>query len=640
MKNQYKILVCFLLISNSLFLGAQESRKLQKADAKYNQFEYIDATEIYEEVANSGFESKELFTKLGNSFYFNSKYTKAAKWYAELYRFTQGNVESKSLLRYSQSLKAIGKVKESEKIYNIFLKQYPILSEDFLTASDYLEIIEKNSNRYDIETLDINSKWIDFGSFVQGDTLYFSSTRNHRKSIRKIDTWTNQPFLDIYKTYKKEDASYSNPVAIKGGINSYYHESTPVITKDGKTMYFTRSNNRKTAKKDKKGHSQLKIYRARKGKDNNWGEVENLTINGDNYSNAHPVLSPNEKHLFFVSNRPSSLGQTDIYYVDIFEDEQLGQPTNLGTKVNTKGRESFPFVSQNNELYFSSDGHYGLGGYDIFYLDLKSQEPQLLNVGKPINGPGDDYAFTINSITKKGYYSSNRSFVDDIYGFTETEPIQNLLIAELTGLVTDKETKESIANSIVTIRDQNNNVVKVVETDGEGKFLTKINRYKSYFVRAEKKKYLPEEVLFVKKSEKEVHIELLKKVDPEVIKGADIAKILNVVIYFDFDKSAIREDAKVELEKVIAVLNKYPDIQIDLNSHTDSKGEADYNMRLSNRRAVSTMNYIVGRGVSKERLKAKGFGETKLTNGCIDTIKCSEEEHQKNRRTEFIIVKK
>ena len=640
MKNRVPLILVAVFALSTLFAYGQ-NKKLKKANEKYNQFEYIDATEIYLQVAESGFTSEELLRRLSNGLFFNSKYKEAESWFKKLYDLKNGKIESKELLRYAQSLRSNGKEEEAKRVYNEFLKTSAVNEDGFLSAADYLEIIEENSNRYEINDLDINSKYIDFGTHYRNDTIYFSSTRGTRRSIGRIDTWTNQPFLDIYYSLlDAENTAYTKPKLLKGDVNSKHHESTPVVTKDGKTMYFTRSNSTPLYDKEKNPIAHLKIYRATINEKGKWGNIEDLSINGEHFSNAHPVLNPQEDKLYFVSNRPEGMGETDIYSVDIFKSGRLGEPKNLGSKVNTKGRESFPFISRNYELYFSSDGHFGLGGYDVFYIDLLSESKQLINLGKPINGENDDYGFSIDVVTKRGYFTSNRTQIDNVYDLIETKPIQDLLEMKISGTVRDKQTDELLANSKVTVRNKNNKIVQILQTNAEGAFSASVNRYESYIIRAEKQDYNPDDV-FVEKKQKDVNIDLkLDKNRQKVEEGIDIASILNIVIYFDFDKSNIREDAKVELEKMVAVLTRYPGIKVDLKAHTDSKGEDSYNQKLSQRRAEASMQYLIERGILKDRLTAKGYGESQLKNECSNTVKCTEEEHQLNRRTEFIVVKK
>lgn len=634
MKKKYLILL-FVITFIGVSVQAQEKR-IAEANKEYDNAAYIDASKIYLKVIESGFKSAEILLKLGNTYYFNANYAAAVKWYDELYQLNVNDKDKSYLLRYSQSLKAVGDTKQAEKIYNEFLKLSTLLNDDFRDTKDYLDIIEMNSNRYVLDTLNVNSKHLDYGTFYRNDTLYFSSSRNNRTSIGRVDAWNNDRFLDIYTTaFDPETNTYARPKSVKGDVNSKYHESSAIVTKDGKTMYFTRSNTTfLTGEKQEITH--LKIYRATKVK-NKWTNIEDLTINGDNYSTAHPVLSPDEKTLFYVSDMPGSYGKTDIYSVDVLDDGGLGRPKNLGTKINTKGRESFPFVTSDYELYFSSDGHFGLGGYDVFYFDLLSKHQQLINVGEPINSANDDFAFSINNTTKQGFVSSNRSGVDNIYTLLETKPIKDIIEFNLTGFVTDLKTKELLENATITVTDRNGKVQAITATNAEGKFEVKINRFKSNIVKAEKVVYTPSNKFIPVEENKNVAHLQLEKNEIEIKDGIDLAKDLNITIYYDFDKANIRKDAAVELEKIVAVLKEHTEINLTVNSHTDRIGKASYNLKLSERRAQKAIDYLVSKGIDRARLNGKGYGESNLLISCKYPKKCSEEEHQLNRRTEFIV---
>lgn len=622
---------------NALLINAQQE-DLEKANTKYEQLDYIDAIDSYLKIVATGYRSEILFTRLGNAYYFNSNYREASKWYHELYLLKKKDINSKLLLRYSQSLNAIDKRKESIDVYNQFLEKSLNKNANFLSANDYLNIIEENTNRYKITPLSINSKGIDFGAYSRENTFYFASTRNNKNVNRHIDSWSNLSFLDIYTSdFNTEIGDYQQPKLIKGDVNTKYHESTPVITKDGKTMYFTRSNN--TSKIKKNEHIKLKIYRATKIGDK-WTNVEDLSINSDTFSNAHPVLSLDGEKLYFVSNMPSSFGQTDIFYVDILKNGNLGKPQNLGSKVNTEGRESFPYITNNNELYFSSDGHFGLGGYDVFYINLFSKEKQLINVGKPINSSFDDYAFSINNITKKGFFSSNRDATDNIYSFLETQSIKELVETEIKGLVIDKDTKVPLKNSLVTIIDNLTEENIILKTNAKGEFLTAVNRIKSYKIEVSKNLY-SKEVQEVAKKQSNVYLHFkLSRVIPITKQGIDLALALEInKVYFDFDSSYLNKEAKDHLKKLLLFLNNHPKITITISAHTDSRGTEKYNIWLSRKRANRIKEYLIKEGVDHKRLSTVSNGELYLLNKCKKDITCSKLEHKLNRRTEFIINK-
>jgi len=630
------VLVLLFTFGNTM---AQEA-KLSKADKNFDNLSYIKSVDIYLKVAEKGYKSQELFQNLGDSYYFNSNYTDAAKWYDKLFNYTD-DVDPEYLLRYSQSLKSVGNQEESMRYYNLFLETFPD-SEHKLTAQDYLDKIEANSNRYDFETTSLNTNGVDFGGTIVNEKYFvFSSTRDTGTVFKRRHSWNNLPFMDLYQAEIKADNTFGEAVKLKGDVNTKYHETTATFTNDGKTMYFTRNNSTNTSKKD---IQRLKIYRATLV-DGEWENIEDLTINSNDFSTAHPILSTDNKTLYYVSNNPESLGATDIFKVDILEDNTLGTPVNLGNKINTAGRESFPYLTKDNALYFSSDGHFGLGGYDVFYVNLDKENEAPINLGTPINSAFDDVAYIINSETKKGYLSSNREGgmgYDDIYSFTENTPIDIFEVeVEITGVVTDKITSKPLPNSTISILDVDNTLVTTATTNNKGEYTVTVKGEKTHLVRAEQPKYNTQEVVVEVKDVPYKQDFALIINEQDIDLGTDLGPLLAIEnIYFDLSKSNIRPDAAIELQKVVELLNTYPKIKIDIRAHTDSRGSDSYNLKLSDRRAQSTRQYIVDNGIEASRVTAKGYGETRLVNSCKNGVKCSEEEHQDNRRSEFIIVEK
>lgn len=635
----------FFFMLGAMHIHAQNG-KVNKATKKYNQLDYIDATKVYLEVAESGFKSIELFKNLGDSYYFNSNYKEAAIWYKELFKLSE-TFDPIYLLRYSQSLKSNNENKEAALWFNKYAKK-KLANNEFKTAEDYLQIISQDSSRYTIKSTSINSEGIEFGAGLKDEEngiykkiVFATSYKGHNITSKTIiNKWSGQPFLDLYQVSINEDGIIGEPTKLKGDVNTKYHESSAVFTKDGKTMYFTRNNTTPNSKRSKKDLLHLKIYRAHliNGK---WTNIEDLSINGDNYSTAHPALNDKENKLYFTSDMSQTVGLTDLFMATINSDGSLEKPINLGKEINTIGRESFPFITKDNELYFSSDGHFGLGGYDVFYIKLKENGSfgSLLNVGRPINSQFDDFAFTIQN--HKGFVSSNRMGhgFDDIYTFIENKDITKY---QIYGVVIDKETKQPLSNASIKILDENNIELTKAYTNTKGYYQISINRSLSYIIKATKEHYKGEDkdIFSIENiKNKEFNFELTKnKIKLE--EGDDIAKPLNIIVYFDLDKYNIRQDAEVQLQKIIAVLKQHPSINLDIRSHTDSKASNDYNMSLSNRRNNATIQYIINGGIDPGRLTGKGYGETQLTNACANGIKCTEELHQANRRSEFIIIKK
>lgn len=636
-KNILALAVVVMCLSSTSEVYGQ-SNKIKKANEYFSKYSYMEAIEIYEAVAEKGFKSEELFQRLGDSYYMNGKYEESVKWYGELFdqNPAQANIYN---LRYSQSLKATGQKQLAKTYYDSFLSNIDQKSDDLISVDRYLEMIEQNSGRYTMNKLSLNSDGIDFGVGYKGnESIIFASSRDQGVLRDRRSSWDNQPYLDLYEAKIIAADSLDVPQKLKGKVNSKYHESTVAFSKSGTTMYFTRSN-KKSA--DKKSPLKLKIYRSEL-ENGKWTKGQDLTINSADFNTAHPALNSEEDKLYFTSDRPGGEGQTDLYYAPINEDGSLGIPVNLGKKVNTPGRESFPFVSQDNALYFSSDGHFGLGGYDVFYIKLDGQgyKGSLLNVGKPINSLYDDVAY----VTKggKGYISSNRSDVgesyDNIYGFEESSPIKDVYSSVLHGVVTDGKSNEPIADATIQILDVDNNLIQVLKTDSEGFYKTNVAYHMDYVVKATKDDYTGADAFSAKGESDRTHNFVLNSSKESLEANKDLAKILNIIIYFDFDKYNIRPDAEVELQKIVETLKRYPNIKIAIGSHTDSRANDAYNQVLSDKRAKSTMEYLIKEGISKQRLTAKGYGETQLLNNCSNGVSCSEKEHQKNRRSEFIIV--
>ncbi len=638
-----KYVINAVIVTTLFIVSALEAqdKRIEKADQKYEGRAYIDAAKVYERVARSGYKSEELLKKLGNTYYFNAKYQQSSKWYGEL--IAMGDVDEPIYyLRYSQSIRALGEDEKAEKYYNIFLEKTGPQN-NFTDAKSYLNIIEQNSGRYDMSPFEFNSEAIEFGGFVKDDVFYFTSSARKKGTRKIIDGWSNQYFLDVFTVnYDSVNQSYNKVKRGKQKLNTKEHDASMTITKDGKTLYITRSNSSPNSLDVDPDTGKLKIYRATLNEKGEWTNFEDLIINSDSYSTAHPVLGPEEKTLYFVSNRPGGYGETDIYMSFIKENGALSEPINLGTGVNTKGRESFPFVTQNNELYFSSDGHYGLGGYDVFYVDLKDKLYRMINVGKPINSSYDDFAFSINS-QGKGFVSSNRpegQGQDDIYLFTETIPIKDAINTSVNGVVLGDQTGQPIEGVEITVRDIKGNLINSVVTNAKGEYKIEINKFYDNTIIVTKQDYEGQDLVIPSNPNGKDIIQDIKLTSTkiEVVDNTDIREQLNMPpIYFDFNESTIKEAAALELEKIVALLKEYPTIKIEVRSHTDSRGEDDYNLRLSERRAKATVAYIISRGVSADRITGKGFGKSILINECDTRNKCSDEEHAKNRRSEFII---
>ncbi len=638
---------CFVLILFLLAVSVTgQKKRMATAGKKYDAYSYFDAIDIYEKVAKKGYQSPELFKKLGNAYYFNSDFKKAAEWYESLFKIDTAKIEPEYFYRYAQSLKSFGNPERANEYMDKFAQA---ASNDrraviYKAQTDYLDRIKHNSGRFNIKNAGFNSPYSDFGTSFIKDRLVFTTARDTGGPLSRKMKWTNQAFTQLYATTAKVDGTFSQPEPFSGALNSKFNESSAVFTKDGKTMYFTRND----YTEGKRGRSKakatlLKLYRATFD-GIAWGDEEELPFNSSEYSNAHPALSPDDRTLYFASDMPGSYGQSDLYKVKINADGTFSQPENLGSAINTEGKETFPFISDDNELYFASDGHPGLGGLDIFVTTIGENGlfGEVENIGAPANTPADDFAFMIDAKSRNGFLSSNRAGTvgsDDIFRFTETRKIT--CEQQLSGNVTDMETGDFLRDAQVSLFDENFTLIKQVFAGEFGAYSFRVKCGKKYYVRATKMTFETKETeITISEEYGKVTLPMeLEKRSVKFRKGEDVGPKLGIkIIHFDLDKADIRPDAALELEKVLALMTKYPSMKIDIRSHTDSRQSAKYNLRLSGRRADSTMEWLVSKGISPSRLTAKGYGESQLLNRCSDGVECSEAEHEQNRRSQFIIT--
>lgn len=655
MKNLLNIMLAFFLITAT---GIAQDKKLKKEQEKANQefidYSFIDAQEDYLKLANEGFKSEALLKGLGDSFYFTADYVNAVKWYEELYNFEGFEKDNATdyLYRYAQSLK-------SSELYDkasLIMKEYKVATGEDLNSPenkrDYLKEIQENSGKFELKNVNFNSALSDFAPAFWKNSLVFSSNRTNGKKVENLHSWNDQPFLDLYVMILEGETYGTTPEIISGDINTQYHESTMVYSTKREIVYFTRNNfSKDDYETDKNGVNRLKLYIGKKNKKGNW-KIKEVPFNSDQYSVAHPALSVDENILYFASDMPGGFGNSDLYQVEILEDG-FGEIKNLGDKINTRGRDTFPFVSIENILYFSSDDRDGLGGLDIYYTGILENDQFSIvnNIAKPLNSSKDDFGLIVkldNQGMRNGYFSSNREGgkgFDDIYNFYELPVVCKQIVA---GVVRDKNTGAIITDATVILLDDDNKQIAEAISDRKGAFnLGELECEKWYTVRASKTNYSIAEERFRSSTELDLELALDLSLTPKVIGpsvsiGEDLSDLLNIKnINFDYDKSFIRSDAAYELEKVIKYMNRYPSVKIDVRSHTDARGSDSYNLELSKRRNASTIDYIINKGgLSRTRVTGRGYGETQLINGCANGVKCEDKEHEKNRRSEFIVVQK
>jgi outer membrane protein OmpA-like peptidoglycan-associated protein len=556
---------------------------------------------------------------------------------------------------YHQDFSNISKMKRFTIYLLITLTASISLFSQEYNEEDPSKRIPDHTGEYKVTNLEINSYDSDFGvTYYEEGKILFTSTRKDSDNSAKRWKGNNQRFLNFYVGETDDQGNVISYESLKGEGNTKFHESNATFNKDHTKVYFTRNTlygTKKGLSKDRK--MKLSIYIADVDSEGKWHNIVPFPYNSDEYSNGHPTLSLDGKIMYFTSDMPGTIGKTDIFKVEITETGTFTVPKNLGGNVNTPGREMFPFIAADGTLYFSSDYHKGKGKLDIFKTDSDELElAAIQNIGEPFNSSRDDFAFVLNNNLLEGYFSSNRTGGrgdDDIYYFVnknkskiikKREPLPEVPCTNLiTGVITDKKDEALLSNALVEIFDQEGNTVYKVKVGPDGHFEYETPCEKTYIVKASKPLYLEKEITVyttdVLGQEVTANISLV----PEIIKVNGKIVIDIESIYFDFDDYRITPQAAIELDKVIAFMNKYPKVIIEGGSHTDSRGRADYNMKLSEKRARSTVNYIMKNGhFDATRISAHGYGETQLVNNCSDGVRCSDEEHARNRRTEFVII--
>jgi outer membrane protein OmpA-like peptidoglycan-associated protein/tetratricopeptide (TPR) repeat protein len=642
------ICFCLSLLFLGVFTGNAQEGKIDKADKKFDQYAFVDARKIYLEVAEKGYKSADLFQKIADSYYFNAKYGEAEMWYNKLVSNYAEEIKPEYYFRFAQTLRALKNYDRADEMMAKFndVNGDDLRAELFTEEPNYLSNIDYKKSKYIIEDIrSINSRYSDFAPTEYEGKLIFASSRDTGGATKKIHKWNNEPFLDLYESkVGATSGSYTMPKSFSRELNSKFHESTTAFTKDGNTVYFTRNNfNKGNYRKSKNGTNKLKIYKSKK-ENGKWSTPVEMPFNSDEYSTAHPTLNADETKLYFASDMPGTVGLSDIWVATIDATDSVGTPVNLGRPINTEGRETFPFMSAKGILYFGSDGHPGLGGLDVFATTPKTdsnEEVTISNIGEPINSSFDDFTFILNEDTQVGYFASNRKRgmgSDDIYKFLKEEIPCDI---KLVGVVTDKDSGNPIPEATVQLINSEGVVVEAVQATNMGTYAFEATCVTQYVVRASKEEYTTAEAITTTPDitgtlANDLVLSLLQK---PINIGDDLAKVLELnPIYFDFDRFNIRPDAALELEKVIAVMREYPNLVLDARSHTDSRGKDSYNLSLSDKRAKATVAYIINQGISSSRISGQGYGEKQPVNTCSNGVNCSEEEHQLNRRSEFIVI--
>ena len=607
--------------------GSAQSRDTERADKLFARYEYVDAAQEYLSLVDKGKGDGYVYRQLAESYYNVFNTTEAARWYAKAIETSAQ--ESEVYFRYAQMLKAQGKYEESNRQMQKFAQMAPSdqRAKTFLQNPNYVPKLLSREKLYDVKTMETSSERSEFGPFLHQNTLYFTSARNE---ARKTYGWNEEPFLDVYSAVRNPDGTFAKaePVA---ALNSQYHDGPLSITADGQTVYFTSDSFRENKfvrdrEKDLKlGRNNL--YRATRSGDS-WTNIERLSISSRDYSSANPSVTRDGKMLYFSSDMPGSLGGVDIWRVAVNPDGTLGTPENLGPRVNTEGNESFPYIDNDNQtLYFASSGRPGLGGLDVFKIDL-SQSGEAQNLGKPVNTEKDDFSFTFSQEHSVGFFASNRSGNDDLFSAT---PVCAL---ELITRVSDAKTGAVLAGAKVSVLDDRNNVIATETANAKGEVTYTVECNKAHTLEASMSGY--ESGTFPVKAEPKGGKRTIEAALNPIDKIITPTQVVLNPIYFEFDKHNITREGAFELDKLIEAMKAKPEMVIMVKAHTDSRGSDAYNMNLSDRRARATVQYVISKGIDKKRISGKGYGESELKVACGEN--CSEEQHAQNRRSEFLIV--
>ena len=623
MKTKVTSLLLFALLLSSCL-----NSTLRKANKEYNSLRYHDAIGHYEKYLKKK-QDAQVLVNLANSYRETNNYKAAEATYAKAVNYE--NIPSITYFYYGKILMNNGNYNEARTWFKKYLsiQQGDIVASMLLASCNTVMDRYRDTTLYEVQQVNIPSFTSAFSVTEYQDGVVFSGDKKVF-SGKKENPWTGNSYLDLYQMKKDANGQWMKPEVLKGDINGPYHEGPAAFTKDEKTVYFSRSNYyKKKMNVNEVNENNLKIFKAEKVGEE-WKKLEELPFNSDDYSCGHPALSNDEKQLYFVSDMPGGLGGTDIY-VSTFDGKSWSKPENLGAPINTPGNEMFPYVHSDGSFYFSSDGHNSMGGLDVFVTyknESRWMQPENLNY--PLNSTKDDFGFSLGKDNTHGFISSSRKDKDEVYEFTKKAPHFNLF-----GTARKKGTDIPVEGVTVEIIDDNNKVI-AVKSGKDGKFKIALEWQRNYFIACTKFGCFTRTDQISTKDKKysedfyaDFEVEEIVINKPIVLEN----------IYYDFDKWIIREDAAKELDRLAKLLKDNPKIQIELGSHTDARGTDMYNLVLSDKRAKAAVDFLISRGIDPSRLTWKGYGETQLRNKCSNGVKCSEEEHQLNRRTEFKVIK-
>lgn len=661
-----------------------------KADMEFRLFKFRSAAETY---LHTDTTDVQVIERIGACFRAVKEYVKAEYWMRK--QSTYPNQPDEFYLNFAEILANNGKYQEASNWYAKFAAKNPNdkRAKNLSQIAARANALKKDSLDWKISYPTFNTNNDEFSPVYFKEGLIFTSNRSKKWGVTNTFGWNQTPFTDLYvladtskiryiepgdyfsdslnvliTKAKKQylpisvndnrvlgDVTYPKTLAnivlkqdttpiylLDNVINTATHDGPATLSADQQTMFYNRNQVRPSDKNNDIGIYRLNMYAANYvgGK---WFNVKPFPYNSLEYSTAHPALTPDGNTLYFVSDMPGGQGGKDLYYC-VKEGDSWGKPVNMGPEINTEGDETFPYIAPNGDLYFSSNGYTGLGGLDIFHVKLQDHKPvgEIRNLGYPVNSTKDDFGIVMDPTLKSGFFSSNRYGSDDIFRF-DSRPIS----IGLEGIVQSPYNGDAkIAIENVKMELTSNGTTETVYTDNVGRYHFKLVPNKDYTITAQKDGYTgittgKVTTIGVKVSTMLHQDFLLMKPDAPVMAKLDCEKIAKIFkvdnIYYDLDKYNIRRDAIPALDKLVSLMKQYPELTVIAASHTDSRASYDYNVRLSNNRSISAINYIVSKGISRDRLSKEYFGERKTVNGCDDGVNCTEAQQQMNRRTEFYL---
>ena len=649
----YILLCCMILGFLYPLQGFSQKLTTKLADKSFDEFAYVEAIGLYEYAYKKDTTDNYVVKRLADANRNIGNTEEVERW---LKKLIDRKVEKpEDIFDYSQALKSNGKYLLAEQ----WLKEYSDLRPEDgrvniqVSLLEYIHFLMRDSLNYEVRDMAINTKGSEMGPAFYKDQLILSSTSLGISSGANYK-WNELPYLHLFTTKIDGYGNLSSAEPFAPKLKTAYHDGPVSFDQKKGIIYLTRNNFvRGKTSKSKEGVVNLKIFIG-KLENGEWKLSGNFKFNSDEYSVGHPSIDKEGTVLYFASDMPGGYGKSDLYF-SVFSNGQWSKPFNLGPKINTEGNEFFPFISNDGVLYFSSDGHGGLGGLDIYFsVPERGVFNSIQNMGYPVNSAKDDFGLALDSTGIKGYFASNRpggKGNDDIY-FVKIKRVPIII----RGVVKDRDTKNVLTDAAVTVFDENGKSILSSITRNDGQFEFEVNKGQQYIIKVNKELYSESEKPIGTASLRpndEVFSEIFleQKIDETVDNspapknmeeedGLPLQVIAIEYINYDLDKSDVTSETEGVLDKLVTLMKQFSDLEIRIESHTDSRGSDDYNMLLSKKRARSAFDYLVSKGIDPNRMLYHGYGETRLLNRCANGVICSEEEHEVNRRSIVKVVRK